>query len=258
MLGITALVSFYGIASLAVWFLGPSIGLDYVWQIVIIALLLITLPFVLLLNYWRKRRAAKREAAQAQVSEAPQQAVYGLPWFVVAGPPSSGKTSLVLSSGLDLHALPSQRRTELNIVRPTRHCEWRMTGSAVLLDTSGRYQNDGPVREEWIALAETIKKYRLYRPLDNLILTVDADRIFRASDSEIEQQAKTLRARLDELMQRVRTRFPVYLVFTHVDAIEGFKDFFSPAREDWRSEVFGGGVFISRRMSETARLPFLE
>src|SRR5437588_5979263 len=64
-LGISALVSFYGIASLAVVFLGPSIGLTYVWEIVIIALLLLTWPFAILINHWRKRRAAKREAAQA-------------------------------------------------------------------------------------------------------------------------------------------------------------------------------------------------
>src|SRR5438132_5017331 len=68
-LGISALVSFYGIASLAVVFLGPSIGLTYVWEIVIIALLLLTWPFAILINHWRKRRAAKREAAEAVAQE---------------------------------------------------------------------------------------------------------------------------------------------------------------------------------------------
>src|SRR5437588_853750 len=68
-LGISALVSFYGIASLAVVFLGPSIGLTYIWEIVIIALLLLTWPLAILINHWRKRRAAKREAAQAVAQE---------------------------------------------------------------------------------------------------------------------------------------------------------------------------------------------
>lgn len=71
-LGITALVSFYGIASLAVVFLGPSIGLTYVWEIVIIALLLLTWPFAILINHWRKRPTAKREAAAPEA--APTQA----------------------------------------------------------------------------------------------------------------------------------------------------------------------------------------
>ena len=293
-LGISALVSLYGIASLAVWFVGSSFDIGAAWLIIIIVLLLLTWPFVILINYFRKRRAARRGAAQLQAPESGQpvqqksgktaaapssvfeelsrgaeeamqwlrgtrlggaksrQAVYALPWFVVAGPPGSGKTSLVLSSGLDFHALPSQRRTELNIVRPTRHCEWRMTGSAVLLDTSGRYQNDGPAREEWIAFTETIKKYRDTRPLDSLVIAIDAERVLRSGDAEIEQQAKMLRARLDEMMQRVRARFPVYLVFTHLDAIEGFKDFFSIARIDWRSEVWGATIPLEKALSAHA------
>ncbi|MFN2532832.1 MAG: type VI secretion protein IcmF/TssM N-terminal domain-containing protein, partial [Pyrinomonadaceae bacterium] len=290
MLGISGLVSFYGISSLALWFLGPAIGLEGYWQVIVIALLLITLPFVLLFSYLIRRRRRKREAAQAQQAETPQasavkqpaaptrvyeelhrgaeeavqwlrstrlagktnDAVYGLPWFVIAGPSGSGKTSLSLSSGLDFYALPSQRRTEINIVRPTRHCEWRMTGAAVLLDTAGRYQNDGPAREEWLAFTDTLKQYRNQRPLDSLVLTVDASEIIRASDTEIEQQAKTLRARLDELMQRMRVRFPVYLLFTHIDSIEGFKEFFSASHPTWRNEVWGATIPLEKSMSAHA------
>lgn len=283
-LGISALVSFYGIASLAILFLGPSIGLSFAWEIIIIALLLLTWPFAILINHIRKRRALKREAAQAAAPEgaAPPQpvkggsapkrvyedltrgaeeavqwlrstrlggaksneAVYALPWFVVAGPPASGKTSLVLSSGLDFHALPSQRRAEMKIVRPTGHCEWRVTDSAVLLDTSGRYQGDGPSRDEWIALTETIKKHRNNRALDGFVVAVDAARLLQSSDAEIEQQAKTLRARLDELIQLVRVRFPVYLVFTHIDALTGFSEFFKGGKGV--AEVWGATIPLEK------------
>lgn len=283
-LGISALVSFYGIASIAILFLGPSIGLSYAWEIIIIALLLLTWPFAILINSIRKRRARKREAAQAAAAESapPEQpvkgasapkrvyeeltrgaeeavqwlrstrlggaksneAVYALPWFVVAGPPASGKTSLVLSSGLDFHALPSQRRAEMKIVRPTQHCEWRVTDSAVLLDTSGRYQGDGPSRDEWIALTETIKKNRNNRALDGFLVAVDAARLLQSSDAEIEQQAKTLRARLDELIQLVRVRFPVYLVFTHIDALPGFPEFFKGGKGV--AEVWGATIPLEK------------
>src|SRR5882724_10780459 len=70
-LGISALVSFYGIASLLVVFLGPAIGLTLTTEIIIIALLLLTLPFALLIHYMRKRRARKREAAEAAAAEGP-------------------------------------------------------------------------------------------------------------------------------------------------------------------------------------------
>ena len=284
-LGISALVSFYGIASLAVVFLGPSIGLTYIWEIVIIALLLLTWPLAILINHWRKRRAAKREAAQAVAQEtggaqpapvkgggAPKRiheelargaeeavqwlrstrlagakssdALYALPWYIVAGPQSSGKTSLVLSSGLDFHTLPSQRRAEMKIVRPTHHCDWRVTDSAVLLDTAGRYQGDGPARDEWVALTETVKKHRNQRALDGFLVAVNAARILQASETEIEQQAKTLRARLDETMQLARVRFPVYLVFTNMDALSGFEEFFKDRKD--AAEVWGATIPLNK------------
>ena len=282
-LGISALVSFYGIASLALLFFGPSIGLSFTVEIIIIALLLLTLPFAILIHYLRKSRARKREAAQsAGEGSAPQQptktgktprrvheelaraaeeavqwlrntrlggaksgdALYALPWYIVAGPSAGGKTSLVLSSGLDFHALPSQRRAEMKIVRPTHHCDWRMTDSAVLLDTAGRYQTDGPSREEWLALGETLKRYRNNRPMDGFIVAVNAGRILQLNETEIEQQAKTLRARLDETIQLARSRFPVYLVFTNIDALPGFEEFFKDGKS--AGEVWGATIALDK------------
>lgn len=294
-LGISSLVTFYGIASLIVFYLGPQFGIGLTYQIVLVALILITLPFALVINSVRKRRAAKKEAAAAAVSteaaseDAPQKgkagtiparafeelsrgaeeavqwlrstrlgsaksgdAVYALPWYLTAGPLKSGKTSLLLSSGLDFQSLPSQRRAEQAIVRPTRNCDWRVTDSAVLLDTAGRYQNDSPDRDEWAALTETLRKYRGERPVDGFLLAVSAAGVLRLSETEIEQQAKVLRARLDEVMQRVKTRFPVYLIFTHADTVEGFKNFFDAARREGQAEVWGATIPLEKSVNAHA------
>jgi type VI secretion system protein ImpL len=296
-LGISALVSFYGIVSLVIWFLGPEFGYGYTYTIVVIALVLLTWPLALLLNHYRKKRAAKKEAAAAAAaapgtdeaaaakpakgkgSAAPSrvydeltsgaeeavqwlkssrlggkknEALYALPWFMVAGPPSSGKTTLLLSSGLDFQTLPSQRQAEQHLVRPTRSVEWRVTDSAVLLDSSGRYQTEGPVREEWLAVAETIKKYRGDRPLDGLLVAVSAERVLRWNETEIEQQAKNLRSRLDEILQQTRTRFPVYLVFTQADAIEGFNEFFRAFNSNGRAQVWGATIPLDKSLNAHA------
>ncbi|HMF58165.1 MAG TPA: type VI secretion system membrane subunit TssM, partial [Pyrinomonadaceae bacterium] len=179
-------------------------------------------------------------------------AVYGLPWYLVAGPPASGKTSLLLTSGLSFQALPSQRSAEQNIVRPTQHCEWRVTDSAVMLDTTGRYQTEGPQRDEWAGLVETIKKHRKDRPFDGLLVIADAEKILRSSEAEVEQQAKVMRARLDDLMQRARARFPVYLVFSHADVIEGFREFFTSKSGDGRSQVWGTTIPLNKSQNAHA------
>ncbi|MEJ7712174.1 MAG: type VI secretion system membrane subunit TssM [Pyrinomonadaceae bacterium] len=288
LLGVSAILSFYGVASIGVWFLGSQFGLSVTMEIVLIALLLATLPFVLLFAYMRQKRAAApppppspsdlpaaqpaEEAKQpAQKIAAPtgtytdmtngaeeavqwlkstrlasvsksDNALYALPWFMVTGPPASGKTSFVLSSGLNFHALPSQQGSDLQVIRPTRSCEWRVTDSAVLLDTTGRYQTESPARDEWSALIETVKKHRGARPLDGLLIAVSAEQLSRLKDTEVEQQAKLLRARVDEVLQRTKLRFPIYVVFTHIDAIDGFRDFFAAFGREERAQVWGATI----------------
>ncbi|HJQ68321.1 MAG TPA: type VI secretion system membrane subunit TssM [Blastocatellia bacterium] len=283
-LTITMYVSLYSIASLLILFLGSWAGLDLPYQIALVALILLTWPFAVLVNRYRKRKEqagdnpdpqpAKRviqkrgraglNAPAGQYDELARGAeeavewlrgtklgagksadpIYKLPWFVVAGPSKSGKTSLLLSAGLDLQALPSQRRADLNVIRPTSDPVWRVTDAAINIDTAGRYQSEGPDADEWSALIETLKKHRRARPLDGLVIAVDAARTIRSSDADIEKQAKTVRARLDEAIQRAQARTPVYLVFTHLDSIEGFEEFFKPFNSDERSQVWGATIKI--------------
>jgi type VI secretion system protein ImpL len=288
-LGLSAVASIYGISCLVVWFLGPQFGLGYASQIIIIALILLTWPFALVINHYRKRREERREQQDAAAPAAApathdgkaskrqkgrtqlppvagtyealtrgaeevvqwlrgtrlsgkrgkNDAVYSLPWFLISGPPTSGKTSLIQAASLDFHTLPSQRAADQHIIRPTPNCEWRVTDSAIWLDTTGRYQTEGPDRDEWAALVETLKQYRKARPLDGLVITVNTGAVLRWNENEIEQQAKILRARLDEASLRAGVRFPVYLVFTHADAIEGFGDFFRDFGGDERTQVWG-------------------
>lgn len=292
--GMAGVVSLCGIASLLVLYLGPQYGFGMAYQLIFIGLILLTLPFVLLINAWRDRRQRRRDAASGEppadapkgkrksgkqpdqptrtyedltngAAEAVQwlrgtklgteataaaseagDAVYALPWFLVAGPPASGKTSLVLSSGLNFQTLPSQRHAEHRLVRPTRSCEWRITDAAVLLDTAGRYQIEGANRDEWAALTETLKKHRARRPLDGFLIVVSAAWALAAGEAELEAQAKILRAQLDDVMQRTRVRFPVYLIWTHADAVEGFGPFFSRLPRARRGEVWGATIPLAQ------------
>ncbi|HVF91061.1 MAG TPA: type VI secretion system membrane subunit TssM [Blastocatellia bacterium] len=276
-LNIAMYVSLYSIACLFIFFLGSWTGLALPYQVALVALILLTWPFAIAVDSYRKRRERRRVGdapepragdrpgspsparAYAELTRGAEEAVqwlrgtrlgaaksgdpiYTLPWFLIAGPSKSGKTSMLLSSGLDFQALPSQRRADLNVIRPTRDCVWRVTDSAVNVDTAGRYQIEGPDGAEWSALIETLKKHRRNRPLDGLVIAVDASRLLACSDTEAEQQAKILRARLDDSMQRAQARFPVYLVFTHLDSIEGFEPFFEPFDAAERSQVWGATI----------------
>jgi type VI secretion system protein ImpL len=270
---ICALVTLTGISMLLVLFLSDEIG---ILQIALIALILLCWPVGILINHLLKNRQPKEDDAAAveapktsgqlapsrdyeelsrSAEEAAQflrtsnlgnrnvsDALYGLPWYVLAGPPSSGKTSLALSAGLNFNALSSQRRADQNLVRATRDCEWRITDNGVLIDTAGRYCTEGEDRDEWLGLIETLKKTRRGRALDGFVLTVNAANIIGAKEAEIEQQAQVLRARLDEVMKSTGVRFPVYLVFTHADEIPGFKEFYAALPSTERAQVWGATI----------------
>ena len=298
LLGLSGMFSFYGIVILATY-LVPIPRLGYMERtVIVIAFVLITLPFVLLSGFLMSRRKKKKEAQEAEASaaaasngDAPaaaqtppsapagsysaltagaeeavqflktsnlgtagRDAVYGLPWYLVAGGPRSGKSSLVISSNLNFQTLPSQRQSEQRFVRPTPNVDWRVTSEAVFIDSAGRYLTEGLDADEWSSLLENLKKYRGNRPIDGLILVVDSERVLKADEREIEEMAKVQRARLDEVMQRLKVRFPVYLVFSHADSIEGFRDSFSTSKAEDKSLVWGATIPIEK--SENAQAQF--
>ena len=183
-----------------------------------------------------------------------KEAVYSLPWYLVMGTPKSGKSSLVMGSNLHFQTLPSQRQSEQKFIRPTSAVDWRVTSDAVFLDTAGRYQTEGVDGEEWAQLLETIKKYRGKRPLDGLLLSISTERILQSDEREIEEMAKVLRTRLDEARQRLKVRFPVYMVFTHADAIEGFRDSFSTSKQEGKTLVWGATIPLEK--SDNAQAMF--
>ncbi len=298
-LGIGGLMSLYGVVSLIIWVGGERLRTPYSYRIVFIAVILLTLPFVLFIAFVSSRRKKKKErlaqeakdaanqaseqsaAAPAQkvatpvaadsdmskgaeevvqflktsnLGESGKDAVYSLPWYVVAGTPKSGKSSLVIGSNLNFQTLGSQRQSEQKFIRPTGSVDWRVTSDAVFVDTAGRYQTEGVDGEEWASLVETIKKYRANRPIDGFLLVASTEKILKSNEREIEEMAKTLRARLDDVIQRLKVRFPVYVVFTNADAIEGFRDSFSTSKGEDKTLVWGATIPLEK--SENAQALF--
>ena len=184
-------------------------------------------------------------------------AVYSLPWYVVAGMPKTGKSSLVIGSNLNFQTLPSQRQSEQKMVRPTRSVDWRVTSDAVFVDTAGRYQTESNNdQDEWASLLETIKKARSNRPIDGFLILANVEKILNSDEREIEEIAKVMRTRLDETMSRLKVRFPVYLIFTHADSIEGFRDSFSTSKKEGETLVWGATIPLEQ--SEKAHTLFDE
>lgn len=164
-------------------------------------------------------------------------ALYALPWYVIIGPPGTGKSTAIRNSGL--HFPHQTARGGVRGVGGTRNCDWWLANEAVILDTAGRYATDEEDREEWHAFLAMLKQNRPRRPLNGIMIAVSVELLVHGNRDEIDATAEKLRARLDEVMGRLGLVLPVYLVFTKCDLLPGFVETFSELRRSERGQVWG-------------------
>jgi len=180
-------------------------------------------------------------------------ALYELPWYMFIGPPGAGKTTAIENSGLDFPYGTERIRG----VGGTRNCDWFFSNEAIFLDTAGRYTTEEEDREEWFAFLDILKKNRRRQPINGVIIGISITDIINGSDEEIEQAAKTIRTRIDELTEHLNVRYPVYTVFTKCDLIRGFIEFFEDLKKTEREQLWGSTFTKDQREDPDVSRVFL-
>lgn len=165
-------------------------------------------------------------------------ALYALPWYMFIGPPASGKSTALRHSGLEFPSL-SGAAQGLQGLGGTRNCDWWFTNAGVLLDTAGRYVTHEEDQEEWLAFLDMLKKARKDRPINGVIATISIADLVEGREEEVETHAKQMRARIDELITRLGVVFPVYVMFTKCDLVQGFVEFFDELSRTERERLWG-------------------
>ncbi len=170
-------------------------------------------------------------------------ALYELPWYIIVGPPGSGKTTALVNSGLEFPLAERFGRSALQGVGGTRNCDWWFTNEAVLIDTAGRYTTQDSHKvvdgSAWNGFLALLRRNRRRRPINGAIVAISLQDLLTQTEDERLLHARTIRTRLDELMERLQIRFPVYLVFTKADLVAGFTEFFEDFGREEREQVWG-------------------
>jgi len=174
-----------------------------------------------------------------------------MPWYVIIGPPGTGKTTALKQSGLHF---PIDLSDDIKGVGGTRNCDWFFTDTAVLVDTAGRYveQQSNPEIDaaEWSGFLDLLKKHRGRRALNGVIVTLSLQELL-GDDAALRAHGKTIRKRLAELRERLEIQLPVYLMITKADLVPGFESFFADLTTRDREQVWGATLPTDARAEGT-------
>lgn len=268
-IGVTSLVLF----SVALWFVGPIAGwgefypLAGFWTRTIILTLIWGVFFGVLGWKYRKRRKAQKALEDAVAGEqitgdadelktrmgdaittlrkasGARNFLYDLPWYVIIGPPGTGKTTALVNSGLKFPLASEGGTAAMAGVGGTRYCDWWFAEDAVLIDTAGRYTTQDSEKEadekSWTSFLSLLKETRTKQPINGVIITISLEDLMTLPEEEINRHANAIRKRLLELNEKLKVDFPVYALFTKADLVAGFNEFFSSFPEDRRRQVWG-------------------
>ncbi len=152
--------------------------------------------------------------------------LYSLPWYVLAGPPGTGKTEAMRHCNV---GFPPGLQDLLQGTGGTLNMNWWFTNHAVVLDTAGRmFMQEGGEggTSEWKEFLKLLKVTRPHCPINGLLLVISAESLLKDSSEEIEKTAGAIARQLDVIQRTLDVRFPVTVLITKSDKIVGFREFF--------------------------------
>lgn len=165
--------------------------------------------------------------------------LYVLPWYLIIGESGAGKTSAIkntnLNSPLGDDSIPQG-------ISVTKNCDWWFFEEAVILDTAGRYTipiDDSIDKEEWEGFLVLLAKFRKKEPINGVIVTIASDKLQEMNSLKLNDEGQSVRKRLDQLMRILGAKFPIYILITKIDLIQGMVEFTNNLPSQSLSQAMG-------------------
>lgn len=164
--------------------------------------------------------------------------IYFLPWILLIGEPSSGKSTTLRKSRLEFLLEDASLRGSGG----TDKCDWWFTKEAVILDTAGRWAippSSDTSGGEWQAFLKLLAKHRKRCPINGVIVTIPTTSLLEDSAEQIQEKAQKLRGKLIELVRNLGVEFPIYIMVSKLDLVLGFAEFCASLSDLGATQVLG-------------------
>ncbi len=121
---------------------------------------------------------------------------YQIPWFLVLGEPQSGKSALMAAAGVECARQPRRvdRKSRRGMALP---------GRGILIAPNGHYVRGGRDPFDWHKLLRLLQNNRPRRPLDGIVVAIDANDLVGPNALD-ESQLAIRAARLSEMLSQAQ------------------------------------------------------
>ncbi len=166
---------------------------------------------------------------------------YVIPWYMMVGEAQSGRSSLLRHSNLPY---PVANETYQQIEhKENESCQWWFSKEAVFIDTHAdlvtNLDEESISHQVFNRLLKLLKFYRPRQPLNGVVLTIDIHNLLQKDARDRATAAHALRLQLQKINKSLGIQCPTYVVFTKLDLLSGFSEFFNDLDEIGRKSLMG-------------------
>ncbi len=172
-----------------------------------------------------------------------------LPWYLLIGPPSAGKTTLLANSKINFILAKQFKSEQIAQIPSSDSCDWWVTRDSVLVDVPGAYlmspnnsakKSDGVIANAtWRGLLNLIKNSPTREKLNGVIVSINLPELMKKQNDQRNQIIHDLKRRIVDLRTMFGIELPFYFVITKCDSLPGFLEFFSENTQDELGQAWG-------------------
>lgn len=174
-----------------------------------------------------------------------------LPWYLLLGPASAGKTTLLANSNINYILQRHFHNQNIEQLQASDNCDWWVTKDVSIVDVPSRYLSSHelikiqdkksiPHSLLWQFFLSLIKRNRGKHGIQGIIITLPLPELMKNDDNKkYHLVLRELFHRIHELHAFFPQNMPCYLLITKCDLLSGFVEFFAESGNDEIGQAWG-------------------